>query len=73
MREWVHQRTGLYPEYDIVWYPGASPSPRSCCREWLLLSISSSWEYLGALRELFQDLLLIFTGAPVYVQGATTA
>ncbi|KAK9909832.1 hypothetical protein WJX75_008162 [Coccomyxa subellipsoidea] len=22
MREWVHQRTGLYPEFDIVWYPG---------------------------------------------------
>ena len=73
MREWVHQRTGLYPEFDIVWYPGASLSPRSCCREWLLLSISSSGENLGALRELSKIYYVIFTGAPVYVQGATTA
>ena len=23
MREWVKQRTGLSPRFDIVWYPGA--------------------------------------------------
>jgi digalactosyldiacylglycerol synthase len=23
MREWVKQRTGLSPEFDILWYPGA--------------------------------------------------
>ena len=41
MREWIKKRTGLAPDFEIVWYPGAA----HCCTH---SSRYSGPEYSGA-------------------------
>lgn len=43
MREWVKQRTGLSPEFDIVWYPGTHSISETLLWSMARAVLGASW------------------------------